>query len=364
MVHTVLYLVSTLERTGTVAVIKGIVNHLDLKQFRPVIATLSPERQHSCMDEFKAAGIELVRIDMTRLESMTLGTRRLKEVVHALGADIVHGHEFRPDVLMAGARLDACTVSTIHSMLDYLPVYGGVLGRWMVQSHYRALRHLDAAVAVSAAVAAAAARHRVASRTIINGVDTGRYRPAATGPEYVDARARMGVPANKIVILYSGKLISIKRPVELIERFRLSQSEAVLVVAGDGPLGPKCRAAAANADNIVFLGRRADVPELLRGADYAISASVTEGLPMALLEACAAGLRIIASDIPPHQEIRSLSPGNVTLFSAGDPAALERVLKSMHLSPTQRRVDPEVLGKISSLAMSHAYQALYSELLN
>jgi hypothetical protein len=39
------------------------------------------------MGEFKAVGVEFVQIHLTRLESMTLGARRLKEVVHALGAD-------------------------------------------------------------------------------------------------------------------------------------------------------------------------------------------------------------------------------------------------------------------------------------
>jgi glycosyltransferase involved in cell wall biosynthesis len=367
MIRTVLSLVSTLERTGPVAVLKGIVQNYDPREFRPVIATLSSEREQTYIGEFRAKGIEILPLNLTRFGSMIGGISRLKEVVRAVGADVVHCHGFRADLLIARARLDACTVSTIHAVLrdDYILNYGKLLGRWMTHSHYHALRRLNAPVSVSTAVAEAAAKHRVPSRTILNGVDTERYRPAASPEEYADSRAKLRAPAGTIVVLYAGALIPRKRPLEIIRCFKHSSisRDALLVIAGDGPLYDECRVAAEHTANVSLLGAREDLPELLRGADCLITASRSEGLPMALLEACASGVRIIASDIPPHREIGAMFPDKVTLFSGQEPDGLLRALKSLKLEFEKGSTNLAALEHISAHSMSHAYQNLYRELL-
>ena len=74
-----------------------------------------------------------------------------------------------------------------------------------------------------------------------------------------------------------------------------------LVLVGDGPMRAELEGAAragGTSDRVVFLGDRDDVPELLAVADVFVFASESEGLPLAVLEAMAAGLPVVAMTLP------------------------------------------------------------------
>lgn len=83
-------------------------------------------------------------------------------------------------------------------------------------------------------------------------------------------------------------------------------ADTVLVLVGDGELRLELQKVAENegvAQRVRFLGDRDDVAELLRGFDVFVLSSVSEGYSMALLEACASGLPIIATDVGGNGEI-------------------------------------------------------------
>jgi glycosyltransferase involved in cell wall biosynthesis len=66
---------------------------------------------------------------------------------------------------------------------------------------------------------------------------------------------------------------------------------------------------------------------LLEGARLFVQPSLLEGLPIALLEATAYGLPVLASDIPPHLEVLGRTGPGRTVFAAGDRAGLVRELQ-------------------------------------
>lgn len=81
---------------------------------------------------------------------------------------------------------------------------------------------------------------------------------------------------------------------------------ATLLIIGDGPCRVEIERAVSNADlgeSVRFLGRREDVPDLLRSVDGVVSASVDEALPTALIEAGASGLPVVAADAGGTREI-------------------------------------------------------------
>jgi len=117
-------------------------------------------------------------------------------------------------------------------------------------------------------------------------------------------RAQYGVLETAFLFVYTGRLHPVKDlgtlldavaalPAEVRERLRLW-------IVGDGeerePLESKQRALNLT-ETVRFLGARADVPEILAEADGFIMTSITEGLPMALIEAMAAGVPCVATAV-------------------------------------------------------------------
>jgi len=264
--------------------------------------------------------------------------------------------------------LQVPTVSTIHAdyWTDYQLLYGKLVGRWMARGEFANLRSFNRVVAVSETVAEAVRSHGVPCEVIANGIDLNIYHPPSSLSEKALLRERLRLPLERTVVLHTGILISRKHPVEVVAGFlesRLSK-RAVLLVAAEGPLRRQCEQAAAGPKNIFFLGKRQDIPDLLRASDVLISNSVSEGLPMALLEACACGTRVIASDIQPHRHIRDLFPQQVFIYSGNGPQAVAAALDANGPEEMVHMLQPprESLEAISASRMSRAYQDLYDNL--
>jgi glycosyltransferase involved in cell wall biosynthesis len=84
-------------------------------------------------------------------------------------------------------------------------------------------------------------------------------------------------------------------------RLVTARRQATLVLVGDGPYRSVVERLLREyglTGCVVLMGRRSDVPRLLRSADLFVMSSRTEGLPNAVLEAMAAGLGIVATDVP------------------------------------------------------------------
>ena len=109
---------------------------------------------------------------------------------------------------------------------------------------------------------------------------------------------------------------------------RLEPGAVAVQIAGDGPDRPALEAEIARlaaGDRVELLGERADVPELLAAADVFVLPSLSEGMPISVLEAMAAGLPVVASDVGGVGElVRDGETG--ALVGAGDPAALADAL--------------------------------------
>jgi len=113
-----------------------------------------------------------------------------------------------------------------------------------------------------------------------------------------------------------------------------------IVLAGAGSLEPSLKALAAElgvGTMVAFLGARRDVPELLGQCDlFVLSTTANEGRPGVILEALAAGLPIIASDVEPLREV--LENGRWgTLVAAGDERALAEAIASAARSGARDR---------------------------
>jgi glycosyltransferase involved in cell wall biosynthesis len=114
-----------------------------------------------------------------------------------------------------------------------------------------------------------------------------------------DLRGELGLPADALLLLGVGGLERRKGFDIAVQALALPGLEAPhLVLAGDGPArAPLQRQAEALgvADRLHLLGQRTDVPALLRAVDAFVLPSRREGMPVALMEAMAAGLPAVAT---------------------------------------------------------------------
>lgn len=137
------------------------------------------------------------------------------------------------------------------------------------------------------------------ARVIPCGVELKRF---GRNPNSARIRERLGVRADEKCILHVGNFVQPKNhalATEIGIELCTKRNDIRIVFVGSGPLEGKIRKvvdASGHTDRFLFLGARSDVPELLGGlADAFVFPSLWEGLPVALVEAQAAGLPCVVS---------------------------------------------------------------------
>ena len=131
------------------------------------------------------------------------------------------------------------------------------------------------------------------------GVDINRIRQLQIDK---DAKKKeIGVPADKTLILSAGELIDRKNHQVIIKALaKLNDPDVYYAIAGKGPLKEDLAKLAADlgiADRVIFLGFRTDVFELYHAADISAFPSKIEGLGLAGVEAMAAGVPLVSSNV-------------------------------------------------------------------
>jgi glycosyltransferase involved in cell wall biosynthesis len=172
--------------------------------------------------------------------------------------------------------------------------------------------------------------------TLANGVEA----PAWSGGR-LRARRDLELPEDAPVILFLGRLVEQKEPAVLLRALSLLRStrpDALVLLAGEGPLRGELEREAGALElggRVQFLGNRSDVGRLLAAADVLAMPSRFEGLPLAVLEAMATGLPIVACDAPGTRD--AVAHGvNGWLAQVGDAEGVARGLQ-LALSPSPGR---------------------------
>jgi glycosyltransferase involved in cell wall biosynthesis len=153
--------------------------------------------------------------------------------------------------------------------------------------------------------------------------------PAQPAP----VRAEIGAAQGDLLLLAVGGLERRKGLDLLIPAFaRTADGGVRLLLAGSGPAADRLAALAAEhgvADRVHFLGQRTDVPALLAAADAFVLSSLEDSMANAMLEAMAAGLPVLATDVPGTEQAlapRDGRPAAGWMVPRGDEDALARGL--------------------------------------
>lgn len=300
-----------------------------------VVSMVAPEAYG---DELAAVDVRLTSLDLTRGRAEVRGVVRLAQIVRRWRPDVVHAHMVHAILLARAARPFAwppVLVSTMHNQGERSRL------RTLAYALTDRLGTLTTNVcqAGAARFVAAGATPRQRMRSMPNGIEVERF--AATPAARARVRAQMGW-GEAFVWLAVGRLVEEKDYPSLLRAFRTVRAHhpgAILAIVGTGELQAELeadRAALGLEDGVQWLGARTDVADLMAGADGYAMSSRTEGLPLVLLEAAAAGLPIVATDVGGNAEI-VLDGHTGLLVAPEDPEALASAMRRSMDAPKNVR---------------------------
>lgn len=208
-----------------------------------------------------------------------------------------------------------------------------------------------------------------------NSVDVAEFRPANEDARK-DARRRLGVPPDAVVIGGAGRLVPQKNFPVFLDVFASlgrilpadSWARCHALLAGEGPdaaaLRDRARALGVE-ERVHWLGYREGMREIYQALDVLFLPSLYEGLPMVLLEAMAMGLPVVASRLDGIREILD-EPREGLLAEPKDAGAFRDHLSALILDPARaRRLGAEARRKaedrFSAAAVTRRLESLYTQ---
>ena len=295
---------------------------------------------------------------------------RIKEVFREFNPTVVHTHQIGALFYAGSAARKLGVPAIIHT--EHGKHYRSrfrtrVLGRV-------AARHASRFICVSKDIAKEVESCRIAPsrniRVLPNGIDVKRFAPS--GLRHL-GRKELAIPEDAMVIGTIGRLNEVKRQDLLIQAFAQHarrDPDARLLIVGDGPLQDDLRQLAMSLgvqDSVCFTGYKPDPERFLELMDVFVLSSRSEGMPLSVLEAWAAGVPVVTSDAGGLPElIRDGETG--LLFPSGDQESLAAKLQ-MLLSNGELAANLRVHGRARVAAefsldkMTSSYHEQYLEVL-
>ncbi len=320
----VVHVVGQLDVGGMESLVVEFARHVDRDRFDLHFVTL--ENRGVAAEAIEALGWQVTDVAAPTGVNPWVAVR-LAQVFRRLRADVVHTHNTRALLYAAPTARLVGVPRVIHTC------HGQRIAatRRQLMAFRLATRAADRVVCVSHHTARAVQAEGVAARRILslwNGIDLSRFRLAA--PELaapVLAVGRLSPEKDFETLVRAAALASRQEP-----GFRLE-------LAGDGGSAPALRRLVDElglGQAVRMLGQVRDVPTLLsRGSIFALS-SLTEGLSIAILEAMASGLPVVATRVGGNPEVVSEGVTGI-LVPSGDPAALAGALLDLWRDPPKRR---------------------------
>jgi glycosyltransferase involved in cell wall biosynthesis len=357
----VLHVINSLILAGAETLLKDVVLGLDARGLGNAVAVLKV-LDSPLEHELQQAGIPFLALP----ESGIYSARHIAPLArHMEGFDLVHVHLFPAQLFaaMAARRIKhpPLLLTTEHgTATNRRRFWLRPIDRWLYRQ-YRLVACNSAATASSLSewVPATASKTRVVPNGILverfsNATAAGRqevFQTPATGPLLISV-ARLAPPKDHATLLRA--------------LTRVQGTDLALV--GDGELRPALQALARDlgiGERVHFLGRRADVSRLLKMADLFVHSSRDEGFGLAALEAMAAGVPVVATNVPGLAEVVGAA---AVLTPPGDDAALAAAISSLLASPERRnnlsRAGRERAQQFSLDSTVEAYLRFYESALS
>ncbi len=365
-----MFLMPVMGMGGSERLVHSLVQMLDRERFNPSVAWLCGKQP---LEEFKKLNVPL--FDLPKKRRIDLGLmRRLADVIDREGIDVVSAQHFMPAVYaFYGCNWVAkrALIFTAHSRweIEDTPLKWRIAGGFL-------LRRMAAAVGVAPEVSEAIRKIFRTSKqktvTIENGVDTEMFAGEGHGESL---RSELGLAEDELVIGTVGNLKEVKNQKFLLKAFAgiaHQYAKTKLLIVGRGFAGERDNVEQqlrsfvmekGLSGRVVFAGYRTDVANLLGVMDVFCLTSVREGLPISLIEAMAARLPVVGTNVQGVREI--VAPDKDGLLVELDNVAalrnaLERLINEPHTRQRYGMAGREkVVNRYSLLRCVQAYEQLF-----
>lgn len=345
-----------------------LIKHLDRAAIETVVVAIRDADTHglTLVETARDLGFETIVID-ARHRLLHSSVRSIRGIVEELDIDVIHTHGGRQDIIALIARLGCPfrlvatphgweATSTMKSKLfDYV-------NKWCYLG-FDAVAPLSTGL-VDDLKCVPVPRRRV--RLIPNAVDIDEVECAEPAPGLLPKQFNL----QDYVIGFVGRLIPGKGCSVLLQALgRLPPSGWCCLILGDGPLRGSLQREAADrgiAERVEFMGFRHDRLAYLKRFDAFVLPSWREGIPRTMMEAMAAGVLCIGTQIPGIEAtIQPAKSGEI--FPVGNANALAEIL-ARHMNdrrPAKTLIAAareRVYDLFSARAMAASYEELYREL--
>lgn len=349
--------------------ILALIRHLDKSQINSIVGVVrdDPKFNPPLIQHAKELGFDTHMIEAPGRFNWKSVTELRKYLVNQ-NVDVLHTHFYKTDIigLLAAYCTDCHLVTTPHGW----SVKAGVTLKIYEAIDRRAFKWFDAVVPLSDDLYDRL-QSTIGSRLkmIPNGVDISEIDSVIQlAPEVRAWRER-----REFVIGYIGQLIARKGLDVLLRAFaalRVQEGRPTrLVIVGDGDQRVTLENLSHSlgiSEHVNFLGYRIDRLAILKGFDVFALPSCLEGVPRCLMEAMAARIPVVASDIPGSRDL--VVPGKTgLLFPLGNVAALTTMLGEVAKEPLRSQLATagreKILLDYSATTMARRYTEIYRELV-
>lgn len=369
----VLFIISHMVMGGAERLVHNIVARLDRSIFNPSIAWFLGDE---ILEEFRGLGVPLYHIPKKRRFDFN-AMRLIGDIVRENKIDIINAHHFMPFIYsFYGSKIvnRRKLIYTEHAVWEIKTISL----KWKKIGHYL-LKYSDGVIGVSPTVSRGIQKifntTGPSTFSIQNGVDCGTF---ARSSDLGHLKKSLGIKEHEKVVGCVANFKIIKNHIFLVQAFceliKEYQHLKLLLIGrgfeGDEEIVQELVNLVKEkglTENVLFLGYRSDVPNLLSIMDVFCLTSFKEGLPISIIEAMAAGLPVVGTNV---EGIRDVIIPNVNgfLVEIDDIQGLKNSLFSLLRDDSLRRRMGEESRKIawSNYSLNRViseYQNLFLSLL-
>lgn len=298
------YIINSVKNCGPVNVLINMLYEINYDNYEVSVVTILNDNDISYINKIKNINSKIKIIEMKYEKSITtlLKANEITKKINKYKFDIIHVHGHITAILCQ--KVLAKKIITVHNKMyeDFRETYGPIKG-WIINTFYiSAMKKYDKVICCSESSYNVCKKYLPDCTFVRNGITMHKCTDLQKRKIKKKIRNLLGIPLNGKIYLYAGSLNTRKNVIQMADFYSKSlKKDEYLVILGEGNLQKELEKY--QNKNIKIIGFQSNVYDYLIASDVYTSFSISEGLPMSIIEALSVGLLLLVSNIDSHKEI-------------------------------------------------------------